>query len=68
MITYTEPKALSDVLLVEVKPDWTKDHVTITTGKQYEIGTVLAKVSGQYQLIDPAGTGTVKKISCRTGA
>jgi len=61
MATYTEPKTLSDVLLVEVKPGWTKDRVTIAAGQQYEIGTVLAKVSGKYQMIDPAGTGAAKK-------
>ena len=61
MATYTEPKTLSDVLLVEVKPGWTKDRVTIAADQQYEIGTVLAKVSGKYQMIDPAGTGVAKK-------
>lgn len=61
MATYTEPKTLSDVLLVEVKAGWTKDRGIIAADKQYEIGTVLAKVSGKYQMIDPAGTGAAKK-------
>lgn len=61
MTTYTEPKVLSDVLIVEVKPGWTKDRVMIAADNQYEIGTVLAKVSGKYQMVDPAGTGAAKK-------
>ncbi|WP_140921075.1 head decoration protein [Limnobaculum xujianqingii] len=61
MTTYTEPKQLADVLIVEVKPGWTKDRGMIAADKHYEIGAVLAKVSGKYQLIDMAGTGAAKK-------
>lgn len=63
MATYTEPKTLSDVLLVEVKHGWTKDRGTIITGQKYELGTVMAKVSGKFQAVDPAATGTAKKAA-----
>ncbi|QBH95768.1 head decoration protein [Limnobaculum zhutongyuii] len=63
MTTYNEPKVLSDVLLVEVKPGWTKDRGMIVADKKYELGTVLAKVSGKYYAIDLAGTGAAKKAA-----
>ncbi|WP_140919128.1 head decoration protein [Limnobaculum xujianqingii] len=61
MATFNEPKVLSDVLLVEVKPGWTKDRGMIAADKKYELGTVLAKVSGKYYALDLAGTGAAKK-------
>ena len=63
MTTYNEPKVLSDVLLIEVKPGWTKDRGMIVADKKYELGTVLAKVSGKYYAIDLAGTGAAKKAA-----
>lgn len=61
MAEFKQPKTLSDVLIVEVKPGWTKDRGVIIAGQQYEVGTVLAKVSGKYQMLDPTGTGAAKK-------
>ncbi|MFL7925988.1 head decoration protein [Acinetobacter baumannii] len=59
--TYTPKKKLGDLLLVEVQPGWTKGAGTLLAGTVYKLGTVLALVSGKYQVIDPAGTGAAKK-------
>jgi len=59
MSSTTEPNYLSDLLLVEGKPGLTKDNVIITAGS-YAMGTVLARVSGKYLPVDPAGTGAAK--------
>ena len=61
MATYTPPKKLGDLLLVEVAPGWTKEKATLLAGTAYAFGQVLAKVSGKYQVLDPAGTGAAKK-------
>jgi hypothetical protein len=61
MATFTQPKDPGDLLLVEVCPGWTKDKVTLLGGTNYPFGQVLAKVSGKYQALDTAGTGTAKK-------
>jgi hypothetical protein len=61
MATFTQPKDPGDLLLVEVCPGWTKDKVTLLGGTNYPFGQVLAKVSGKYQALDLAGTGTAKK-------
>ncbi|HFF3748010.1 TPA: head decoration protein [Klebsiella pneumoniae] len=59
--TYTPKKKLGDLLLVEVQPGWTKGAGTLLAGTAYKLGTVLALVSGKYQVIDPTGTGAAKK-------
>ncbi|RXS99026.1 head decoration protein [Acinetobacter junii] len=58
MTTYTEPKYLSDVLIVEVAPNWTKQNgLLAATTIALVIGTVLSKdASGIYQPIDFAAT------------
>lgn len=58
MTTYTEPKYLSDVLLVEVAQGWTKQNgLLAATTIALVIGTVLSKdASGIYQPIDFAAT------------
>lgn len=61
MPTYTKPKTLGDLLLVEVAPGWTKEKGLLLAGTDYPLGTVLAKVSGKYQALDLAGTGAAKK-------
>lgn len=61
MPTYTPPKTLGDLLLVEVAPGWTKEKGLLTLGVNYPMGTVLAKVSGKYQVLDLAGAGTANK-------
>lgn len=54
MNTYTEPKHLSDVLLVEVAQGWTKQNALLAaTTVALSIGTVLSKnATGIYQPID----------------
>jgi hypothetical protein len=52
-------RTLSDLLLVEVCPGWTKERGTLTGGN-YAFGTVLAKVAGKYQQLAPAGAGAAK--------
>ncbi|MHC8342253.1 head decoration protein [Pseudomonas sp. RT6P73] len=61
MATFTQPKDPGDLLLVEVCPGWTKDKITLLAGTNYPFGQVLAKVSGKYQALDLAGTGSAKK-------
>ena len=61
MPTYDAPKPLSDLLLAEVHPGWSKDTAPFAAGAVYPQGTVLALVSGKYQALDPAGTGDAKK-------
>jgi len=51
--------SLADLLLVEVASGWTKEKGTLTGGN-YKIGTVLAKVTGKYKQLDPAGAGAAK--------
>lgn len=67
MATYTPPKKLGDLLLVEVAPGWTKEKATLLAGTSYAFGQVLAKVSGKYQVLDPAGTGAAKKAAAVLG-
>lgn len=55
MATYTLPKKLGDLLLVEVAPGWTKDKGTLLAGTAYAFGQVLAKMAGKYQVLDPNG-------------
>ena len=54
MNTYTEPKHLSDVLLVEVAQGWTKQNALLAaTTVALSIGAVLSKdATGIYQPID----------------
>jgi hypothetical protein len=54
MATFTLPKDLGDLLLVEVAPGWTKEKATLLAGADYPMGTVLTKLEGKYQAIDPA--------------
>lgn len=58
MGTFTEPKHLGDVLLVEVAAGWTKQNVLLAaTAVVLTIGVVLSKTaSGIYQQIDFAAT------------
>lgn len=56
MTTVTEGNTLGDLLLVEVKPGWTKQKGVIDAGN-LALGAVLAKVAGKYLAVDFAGTG-----------
>lgn len=67
MATFSQAKALSDLLLVEVAAGWTKEKGTLLGGVDYPLGCVLAKVSGKYQALDLAGTGAVKKAAAVLG-
>ena len=60
MPTFNQPKTLADLLIVAVAPNWTKQRLTFAAGTVASIGTVLAKVSGKLQPLDPAGTGAAK--------
>lgn len=61
MATSTPAKQVGDLLLVEVATGWTKEKIMLLTGAIYPFGSVLAKVGGKYQVLDPAGTGAAKK-------
>lgn len=61
MPTYTPPKTLGDLLLVEVAPGWTKEKGLLLAGTVYVIGTVLAKVDGKYTALDPVAVGDAEK-------
>jgi hypothetical protein len=63
MATFNQPKDLGDLLLVQVSPGWTKDHITLQGGAVYALGQVLAKVDNKYQTLDPAGTGPAQKAA-----
>lgn len=56
MPTYSPPKHLGDLLLVEVAPGWTKEKGTLLAGTTYAFGQVLGKVAGKYQVLAPAAT------------
>ncbi len=63
MPTYTEPKHLGDVLLVEVKAGWTKQNgLLAATAVALTIGVVLAqKADGELTPIDFAGEAPLNK-------
>jgi len=49
----TQPKSLSDLLLVEVKAGWTKEKVILKGGVNYPLGAVLSVKSGIHQILAP---------------
>ncbi|UZE21846.1 head decoration protein [Pseudomonas sp. B21-056] len=67
MATFNQPKDLGDLLLVEVSPGWTKEKATLLAGTDYPLGQVLAKVSGKYQVLDPAGADGAEKAAAVLG-
>ena len=56
MTAYTQPTAISDVLLIEVHSGWTKDTVTIAPTQTLAIGQVVGQVTatGQFVILAPA--------------
>lgn len=60
MPTFNQPKTLADLLIVEVAQGWTKQRLAYAAGAAHVMGTVLAKVSGKLQALDPAGAGAAK--------
>ncbi|MDU9028710.1 head decoration protein [Pseudomonas mediterranea] len=74
MATFTQPKDLGDLLLMQVSPGWTKDKAVLLGGTDYPLGQVLAKVAGKYQALDLTSTGAKKAaavlaehVDARTG-
>ena len=65
MPTYTEPKHLGDVLLVEVKSGWTKQTALLSaTSVALAIGCVLAqKDDGEFTPIDFAAGAPLNKAA-----
>ena len=65
MPTYTEPKHLGDVLLVEVKAGWTKQTALLSaTSVALAIGCVLAqKDDGEFTPIDFAAGAPLNKAA-----
>lgn len=64
MPTFTPKKTLGDLLLVEVAPGWTKEKGTLQAGTDYPLGTVLSKLAGKYQALDPVAVdGTEKAVA-----
>ncbi|MGO1073223.1 head decoration protein [Lysobacter sp. CA199] len=61
MTTFTQPKTLTDLLLIEVATGWTKQRGTFAAGAEIPLGTVLALVNGQYQAVDPASADAAAK-------
>lgn len=67
MATFTLPKQLSDLLLIEVAPGWTKQRGTLLAGADYPAGTVLSRVEGKYQRLVPDATdGTEVAVAVLT--
>lgn len=56
MSTFPLPRQLSDLLLVEVAPGWTKQKGILLAGTNYPLGTVLSLVAGKYQRLTLDGT------------
>lgn len=65
MPTYTEPKHLGDVLLVEVKAGWTKQNALLSaTSVALAIGCVLAqKADGEFTPVDFAAEAPLNKAA-----
>lgn len=57
MPVFNQPGTIADVLILEVAQGWTKEVGVMAAGVAYQRGDVLAKVSGKYHIVDPAGAG-----------
>lgn len=62
MPTYIQPSTIADVLIAEVHHGWTKENGVLAGGANYVRGTVLAKVAGKYQALDPASEVAAAKV------
>ncbi|SEP02694.1 Bacteriophage lambda head decoration protein D [Salinihabitans flavidus] len=58
MPVLTQPPSMGDVLKYEVNPNYTRETVTLLTGTNYPVGSVLGKIttSGKYKLATSGGT------------
>ena len=63
MSTHTLAAPITDLVLVEVAPAWSREKVLLTGGVSLTPGVVLAKVADKYQPINFAGTGDAKKAA-----
>jgi len=63
MTTQTLAAPISDLVLVEVNPAWSREAATLASGALVQPGTVLAHVGGKYQAIDFAGSGGAEKAA-----
>lgn len=55
MATFTQPKDLGDLLLVEVSPGWPRSKATPLAGTDNSLGQMQAKVAGKYRFNHPRG-------------
>ena len=53
MSTQIQPKTIGDLLVLEVKPGWSKERGMLAAGSIHLFGTVLALVGGVYKSFDP---------------
>lgn len=68
MPTFQQPKTIADILLVEVKPGWTKQRVLLKAGFIYALGAVLAvDANKKYVSLAPASEGTENAAVCVLG-
>jgi hypothetical protein len=61
MTTYIAPGNIGDILLVEVKPGWTKQRVTYAAGHLILAGTVIASIGDKYVPLDVAASDGSEK-------
>lgn len=62
MSWYVYPKSLEDLLLHELDRHLCRETVDIETGADLELGTLLARVDGEYKPFDPAGATDAAKV------
>jgi hypothetical protein len=68
MPTFQQPKTIADILLVEVKPGWTKQRVLLKAGFIYALGAVLAvDANKKHVSLAPASEGTENTAVCVLG-
>lgn len=55
----TQPNSISDFVKLEFNPSFNREKVTLISGQNLAVGTVLGKItaSGKYMAYDPAATG-----------
>ena len=58
MTVLTQPPGMGDVLKYEVNPNYTRDTITLSSGRTYPVGSVLGRitVNGKYALASDGGS------------
>jgi hypothetical protein len=58
MTVLTQPPSMGDVLKYEVNPNYTRDTITLSSGRTYPVGSVLGRitVNGKYILASDGGS------------